>query len=106
MSFLNIFSRQKNEQQYAPVSEEEEDKMLPQHSQPSKELLELQRLNTNLKRILGVFVAAFCLFGALVVFRSSKFEKYNPLMIPQILRTPVPPSPYIHASSRSVHLLT
>lgn len=91
MSFLKMFGRQRKEaQQYDPVSEEE-DKMLPtEQEQPTRqELLDLQKSNKNLKRILGIFVGASCLFGALVAFRAVRYDK---LMLPQILRTPVPPS--------------
>ena len=69
---------------------EEEDKMLPGQAQPpTRELLELQKSNRNLKRILGIFVATFFLFAALLVVRN---HRQNKLMLPQILRTPVPPS--------------
>lgn len=92
MSILNIFSRQsKNTQQYEPVSEEE-DKMLPSQTQPSKELLRLQRSNKNLKIVIGIVAAVSCLFGALLVFQN---RSNNNLMIPKILRTPVPPSEYL-----------
>jgi len=83
------FARQKDHaQQYGQVSEEE-DKMLPEQMQSNAGLAELQRSNKNLKRILGILIATFLVLVALLVFREHRTDK---LMIPQILRTPVPPS--------------
>ena len=81
---------------------EEDDKMLPgQPAPPSREVLELQKSIRNMKRVLGICFAAFFMFAALLVLRN---HRQNKLMIPQILRTPVPPSQCkpLRNSSRAV----
>ncbi|KAL1297268.1 hypothetical protein AAFC00_004827 [Neodothiora populina] len=103
MSSLDYFRRKgTNKQHYDQVAEEEEeDKMLPkeQNQVSDRKLLELERANRNLRWILGIFSATFVLFGALVAFRSIR---YDGLLLPQILRTPVPPMPMnIHIFERN-----
>ena len=92
MSFFDRFARfarrKDHDQQYGQVSEEE-DKMLPEQTQSNAGLVELQRSNKNLKRILGILIATFLVFAALLLLREHRTDK---LMIPQLLRTPVPPS--------------
>lgn len=97
MHLLDLFSRgQRREQPYAKVSEEEveeqeNDEMLSQHSDSRVEILGLQRSNRNLKRILAIVITAFCLLGGLLILDNVRSREES-LMIPQILKTPIPPS--------------
>lgn len=89
MAFPNTFGDKKRLAHRYDVFSEEEDKMLPSDQTTRQAFLDLKASNRNLRRLSGLSILALIFVAALATIQS---HNHNALMLPQIIRTPVPPS--------------